>query len=220
MKVNGFLFVVTSIDAIKLADPYLQEQLEKVLSQTLNIHKPKADAAAQHVRILFNTNNITLPPPPVVATVPAPTTTGAPEVSALHVSYCYPTKEWLCLYRCEINSSIPTTNDVAKVDVTLFGSINNPTEEDWSQVDLILVANELEILKNNKSATVATASSTRDDSRGSGESSGGGMRVFVKTLTGKTVTIEVGDYISSRYLVDYRILLNLRLAHQVQQLNS
>jgi hypothetical protein len=194
MKVNGFLFVVTSIDAIKLADPYLQEQLEKVLSQTLNTHKPKADAAAQHVRILFNTNNITLPPPPpVVATVPAPTTIGTPEVSALHVSYCYPTKEWLCLYRCEINSSIPTTNDATKVDLTLFGSINNPTEEDWSQVDLVLVANELEILKNNKSAAAAAVSSTRNDSRGSAESSGGSMQVFVKTLTGKTVTVEVGD---------------------------
>ena len=164
---------------------YLQEQLEKVLNKTLDSHKPTLNTASNHVRILFNTNSLL--PSSTVAT-----TTSVPDQSnMLNVSYCYATKEWRCLYRCEIDSSL-SNNNASKVDLTLFGSVNNPTEEDWSKVELVLVANELEILNNNKTTTIATTANDRDSGRGGGSSeASSGMQLYIKTLTGKTITIDV-----------------------------
>ena len=177
--------LVASVEAFKLSDAYLQEQLEKVLNKTLNDHKPTTNASSDFVRISFNTDNL-LPP----STNAVTTTTVSGESNTHKVSYCYATKEWRCLYRCEIDSSV--LDSASKVDLTLFGSINNPTEEDWSKVELILVANELEILNNNKPTTTRPAS-TREETE-SGSSSSGGMQVFVKTLTGKTITLDVCIY--------------------------
>jgi hypothetical protein len=171
--------LVASIDGIKLTDVFLQEQLEKVLNKTLTGNKPTLDTASGYVRILFNTNNF------VLSTAKTST-----ELNMLNVSYCYSTKEWRCLYRCEIDSSLSTTSP-SKIDLTLFGSINNPTGEDWSQVELILVANELEILNNNKPTTAAPTITDRDVGRSTTAISSGGMQVFIKTLTGKTITIDV-----------------------------
>ena len=123
----------------------------------------------------------------------------------MKVSYCYGTKEWRCLYRCEIDSSITNTNN-SKVDLNLFGSVHNPTEEDWSQIELILVANELEILTNNKTTTTASsaASITREEAATGERKSSGGMQVFVKTLTGKTITIDVCIEIQVSVLYNFR----------------
>lgn len=166
-------------------DPYLQDQLEKVLSKTLNSHKPTLNTNPDSVRILFNTSNSS----PSTTTTAATTNANADHQSnLLNVSYCYATKEWRCLYRCEIDSSSGNTN-ASKVDLTLFGSVNNPTEEDWNQIELVLVANELEILKNNKPTTAAVE---RDSDRLTETyQSSGGMQLYIKTLTGKTITIDV-----------------------------
>jgi hypothetical protein len=153
------------------------------LTKTLDDHKPTLTTASDYVRILFNTNNV-LPPSTNAITT---TTTNMPnESNILKVSYCYSTKEWRCLYRCEIDSS--SNSDASKIDLTLFGSINNPTDEDWSQVELILVANELEILNNNKTTTTPAFTTGRNETE---SYSSGGMQIFIKTLTGKTITIEV-----------------------------
>ncbi|CAF1633932.1 unnamed protein product, partial [Rotaria sp. Silwood1] len=120
---------------------------------------------------------------------PAITTTNIiDESNIFKVSYCYPTREWRCLYRCEIDSSLSNSNG-STVDLTLFGSVNNPTEEDWSQVELILVANELQILSNNK-VTLMT-SIVREEAEYSDRESSGSMQIFIKTLTGKTITIDI-----------------------------
>ena len=182
------LLLVASIDGVKLIDPYLQEQLEKVLNKTLTDHKPAAAAASNSIRILFNSSHV---PAPSANAITTTTSKISDQSNILHVSYCYSTKEWRCLYRCEIDSSIKN-NDVSKVDLTLFGSVNNPTEEDWSQIELILVANELEILSNNKTTTTPPMLGAERETAASGSrSSGGGMQVYVKTLTGKTITIDV-----------------------------
>ncbi|CAF1098604.1 unnamed protein product [Adineta ricciae] len=182
---DGFIrhFDLSSIDGIKLMDPYLQDQLEKVLSKTLNNHKPTTNTNPDSVRILFNTSNSS------PSTTAVTTNANADHQSnMLNVSYCYATKEWRCLYRCEIDSSLENTN-ASKVDLTLFGSVNNPTEEDWNQIELVLVANELEILKNNKPTTAAVE---RDSDRITETyQSSGGMQLYIKTLTGKTITIDV-----------------------------
>ena len=181
-----FCDLVASIDGIKLLDPYLQEQLEKVLNKTLSDHKPAVASASDAIRILFNSKNIPAPSANPITTTSAKL---SDDSNILKVSYCYATKEWRCLYRCEIDSSTQNS-DASKVDITLFGSVNNPTEEDWSRVELILVANELEILSNNKTTTtppmLATERETASNSRPSG-----GMQLYIKTLTGKTITIEV-----------------------------
>ncbi|CAF0726044.1 unnamed protein product [Adineta steineri] len=186
---DGFIrhFDLNSIDGIKLTDTYLQEQLEKVLNKTLDDHKPVMNTSSDYIRILFNTNNL-LPSSTGITTT---TTTSIPDQSnMLNVSYCYATKEWRCLYRCEIDSSI-ANNNTSKVDLTLFGSVQNPTEEDWSQIELVLIANELEILNNNKTTTSVTGRDTEKEECISESSGGGGMQVFIKTLTGKTITLEV-----------------------------
>jgi hypothetical protein len=183
--------LVASIDGIKLVDTYLQEQLEKVLNKTLDNHKPKMNTTSDYVRILFNTNNSLASATNAITTT---TTKVSDESNILKVSYCYSTKEWRCLYRCEIDSSI-SNNNTSKVDLTLFGSVNNPTEEDWSQIELILVANELEILTNNKTTTVPPAiNSDRSVAESGSSGSSGGMQLYVKTLTGKTLTLDVYIY--------------------------
>ncbi|CAF0990260.1 unnamed protein product [Rotaria sp. Silwood1] len=189
---DGFIrhFDLSSINGIKLTDVYLQEQLDKVLNKTLENHKPSLNTTSNYVRILFNSNNL-LPSSNKATTTTTTTTTTTntlDESNILKVSYCYTTKEWRCLYRCEIDSSISNSNN-STVDLTLFGSVNNPTDEDWSQVELILVANELEILNNNKSTS--TTSINREEAEHSDKRLSGGMQVFIKTLTGKTITIDV-----------------------------
>lgn len=184
------LFLVATIDSIKLTDTYLQEQLVKVLNKTLENHKPVVTTASNSVRILFNNNKSSSTP----VEGPSTTSKSVDQSKSLHVSYCYPTKEWRCLYRCEIDSS-PSNRDATKVGLTLFGSVNNPTEEDWSQIELILVANELEILSNNKTTTTPPMLTAERDSASASSSNSrsyGGMQLYIKTLTGKTITLDVG----------------------------
>jgi hypothetical protein len=103
--------------------------------------------------------------------------------------------------------------DNSRIDLTLFGSINNPTEEDWSQVELVLVANELEILNNNKTVTAPANALDRDAAGSSTRSSGGGMQIYIKTLTGKTITIDV--CINKDLFVYYLLFfVNNRSKHQ------
>lgn len=162
------------------------------MTQTLNGHKPALNTNANQVRILFNGSASSASPAIAAptATTTAVTTSAAAQSNTIDVSYCYATKEWRCLYRCEIDSSSQSSN-TSKVDLTLFGSVNNPTEEDWSQIELVLVANELEILSNNKPTTQATAAIERGASRATESGSSGGMQLYIKTLTGKTITIDV-----------------------------
>ncbi|CAF2130053.1 unnamed protein product [Rotaria magnacalcarata] len=175
-------FDLASINGIKLTDVYLQEQLEKVLKKTLQNKTPQLNTASNYIRILFNSDDS------LSSSTKATTTSTIDASNILNVSYCYTTKEWRCLYRCEIDSSASNSN-TSTVGLTLFGSVNNPTEEDWPQVELILVANELEILNNNKPTPSLT--SNREGTESSDRRSSGGMQVFIKTLTGKTITVDV-----------------------------
>ena len=193
-----------------MTDTYLQEQLEKVLKKTLENHKPVVATASNSVRILFNNNAASAKP----VEGPSTTSKATDQTNNLQVSYCYPTKEWRCLYRCEIDSSTSNSN-TTKVDLSLFGSVNNPTEEDWSQIQLILVANELEILSNNKTTTTPPMLAAERETGSSGSSSShssGGMQLFVKTLTGKTITLDVRmiDEMSKFIFAFYR-----RFLHQI-----
>lgn len=208
-KIHFFLFcLVASIDGIRFIDGYLQEQLDKVLNKTLDNHKPTLTTASDFIQILFNTNNVL----PTSTNTITTTTNVSNESNILKVSYCYSTKEWRCLYRCEIDSSLKDSS-TSKVDLTLFGSVNNPTEEDWTQIELTLVANELEILNNNKTTTTPPAVSLDRSDAESRSGSSGGMQIFIKTLTGKTVTLDVCTNKDSSYLFIFP--MNNRFQHQI-----
>jgi large subunit ribosomal protein L40e len=76
--------------------------------------------------------------------------------------------------------------------------VQNLGEEDWSGVELSLVANELQLLETEQQQAAARAltarappSSAGGRHGGGGGGDDGGMQVFVKTLTGKTVTLGV-----------------------------
>ena len=89
----------------------------------------------------------------------------------------------------------------------MYGQVKNITTEDWKDIPLRLVANELEISSKEVKqkgpqgrgssgySTEAVSSYSTPYGGGYGYSSygggGGGMQVFIKTLTGKTVTLEV-----------------------------
>ncbi|CAF4923986.1 unnamed protein product [Rotaria sp. Silwood1] len=108
---------VTSIHNINLNDTYLQEQLDIVLIKTLDNHKSSLNTDLNYVPIFFHSDSLLTSSSKLAIT----TTNIVDESNKLKVSYCYPTREWRCLYRCEIDSI---------VDLTLFGSVNNPTDED------------------------------------------------------------------------------------------
>jgi len=194
LNAEGFIqrFNLDTVDAIRITDKYLQEQLDKVLRKNFETRKPSLKTNSDRIQILFNGNRSTddATVAKQSAATTTTTTTSADTSNQLNVSYCYATKEWRCLYRCEIDSSASTTNP-SEVNLTLFGSVNNPTEEDWNEVELKLVANELEILNNNKTTTAPITSATREETRRETPSSGGSMQLYIKTLTGKTITIDV-----------------------------
>jgi ubiquitin len=75
----------------------------------------------------------------------------------------------------------------------VLGHVKNVTNEDWNEVSLSLVANNLLL------ADAATPSSSSSSSKSKITTASiakevkysGSMQLFVKTLTGKTVTLEV-----------------------------
>jgi len=100
-------------------------------------------------------------------------------------SYIEEAKEWKCSYRIEVPAAEEATKQ-SKHPLSIFGQVNNPTHEDWLDISLKLVANELELM-SNQSNTQTKKMQAKTSSYGGG----GGMQLFVKTLTGKTVTLDV-----------------------------
>ena len=122
----------------------------------------------------------------------------------VRVSYLASAKKWKCTYRLEIGDdnayAMVDHNEQAPkqdtVHLTIHGSVLNTMDEDWTDVRLSLVANELDILKGSgarpDAAAAAAAAPDKGKARGDKREDGGqGMQLFVKTLTGKTLTLEV-----------------------------
>ena len=98
----------------------------------------------------------------------------------INISYLDRTTEWKANYRLYIDSA--STDD--KVRLRLLAGVKNSSDDDWEGINLNLVANELEVL--------ATTTSKRNHQGSSGASrvdGGGGMGLYIKTLTGKTITL-------------------------------
>ena len=71
----------------------------------------------------------------------------------------------------------------------MLASLTNSSEEDWTNVQLSLVANELDIIQA-VSKQMATGM-TKEMRQALAPTFSGSMSIYVKTLTGKTVTLEV-----------------------------
>merc|ERR1712195_351509 len=95
------------------------------------------------------------------------------------------TTPWKANYRLFIDSE---SKD--QVRLKMLGSIQNETKEDWNDIQLALVANVCEVLQK---VNPSTYDDTRNKVANAARSyaSGGGMQVFIKTLTGKTITLDV-----------------------------
>merc|ERR1712166_1475124 len=162
---------------------------------------------------------------------PAPAPEQGAGGKSIKVSHLDTAEEWKCLYRLEIaeqdttstsddgfvavaegaaataatsatSTSTSTSAEHETVEMRVLGSIRNTGTEDWNNVQVSLVANEIDILdeltatlRQDASAAKKLAGDlkkvTETYRSGGGYSRGGGMQVFVKTLTGKTITLEV-----------------------------
>ena len=202
------------VKRVHILDQHLQEQLIKSLREKVcPLPKPKKSKKG---------NDAT--------TIGFSSSTG--EVADLNVSYLDRATEWKCMYRMEIHGdeskessvddyAIVKSNqaDVEKSQVYLqiLGNVTNSSEDDWTDVALSLVANELEIIKEEK-LELQKAQSYAGVPKSPGVESG--MQVFVKTLTGKTITLDVSPKdtiidIKKKFAVKYMFYLNIQIVVNV-----
>jgi len=170
---------------VKLLDPSLQEELTQALKASLARRKP--------AKLASDTSELRI-------TVLDPSTS---EDAELHVAYAEPTREWVCSYRLDVpkdDAEASSYDYVSRPDaglgesaaagrvakLHLFGVVTNDSREDWNGVGLSLVASEL-VLQHPEARAVAKEVARRAAST---PCAGGSMQIFIKTLTGKTVTID------------------------------
>jgi len=69
----------------------------------------------------------------------------------------------------------------------MFVDINNKSKEDWDNIKLKLIANDLQLLKSTN------IKEQREENVKQNMQYGSSIQLFIKTLTGKTITIEVNS---------------------------
>merc|ERR1712023_349740 len=130
------------------------------------------------------------------------------------VSHLDQAEEWKAMYRLEIpseNLTASVSDDVVLVEnkdsvegglqdakLKFLGSIRNSSNEDWNNVSISLVANEIDILKQvvndlkgkNLSAPGGRQAQSTEQSYARAKSASEG-NLYVKTLTGKTIPLYV-----------------------------
>ena len=153
-------FHYSTIENIQFNDSYLQEQLEKKLNRNLESKKPvKKESGLFPIYI-------------TVSNIPKDKLD-----SFMCVSYVKKSYTWNCMYRLNVNTK---EKNIAKMN--MYGKISNKSSENWENLNLVLVANELEVFSNKQNSNSNSKNRTVTHSS---------FSIFVKTLTGKTVTLEV-----------------------------
>merc|ERR1719230_2380643 len=89
-----------------------------------------------------------------------------------------------------LSADVAATLRGGKVPLAVLGQVRNDSEENWEEIQLRLVANELEILEK-LTASKSGAAPPQQMQKMQMQMSGGGMQIFAKTLTGKTLTLDV-----------------------------
>lgn len=172
---NGETVYVQLNDIIsyKLTDDYMQQQYNNLLARVYDGKKPNAKKADGKVLI-----NFTL----------APNEYKPNEL--IKVTHIEKTSEWKCLYRLEVNTNVK--NDNQTVSLVLYALVQNPTTEDWVDVTITFIANELELIKKNMAKkAINLVVNSKSATENLLDKGGSGMQIFIKTLTGKTITIDV-----------------------------
>ena len=202
---------ISSIKTIKLIDQTLQAELMKSLRYKIQSKLKKPKKKLKGVKS--------------IAFQPAKATGDKPV--AVKISHLDQAEEWKAMYRLEMpkneseskssnddddevvvvenKTSTSTENEneeFEQVKLKFLGSIRNISNEDWENVSISLVANEIDILK-------AMVKDIKDTNIASNNAAQGGFSfakqqrvscgfLYVKTLTGKTITLdtEASDTIS------------------------
>ena len=110
----------------------------------------------------------------------------------LRVSYVERmSNRWSCMYRATITADEEGgwCDDEKPVVFSALANVKNNSHMNWDNVRLVVAANELQVVGKGKDT--ASAGGPPQAGGGSGRGGGGSMQVFVKTLTGKTVTVDV-----------------------------
>jgi len=186
---------VSDIKGVSLKDPEMERQLEASLLSVVQSRTPKPPAPPRDPREAISIRAAAAPD-------------ASPSSGQCRVSYVDRCEEWRCLYRLDVptedfgavlvdaaSSSATGAEGGDGTGVTLhtFGQVRNSTEDDWLDVELHLVANELTILSlGTETQSRELATIFKEATRGGGGGGGGGcMQIFIKTLTGKTVTLDI-----------------------------
>ncbi len=160
-----------NVISFRLEDQYLQNEYIRMLKKSYETKKPTGKLLDGKVEI-----NFTLSPGDYK------------ESDKLVITHLDKTTEWKCLYKLHITTDQKDSNiEKHLVPLTLYASVQNPTGEDWENVTMTFIANELELINNKKS-------SDKVQNTGSSKSNAsqlGCINIFVKTLTGKTITLDV-----------------------------
>jgi ubiquitin len=176
---------LNAVKSASLLDQHLQEKLVKNLRSRVCAPLPPKKTKGPNSTIVEFTSE-----------------TG--EEAELNVSYLDKASEWKCAYRMEIKSgeeeSCTSSSEELKkkdgneyVSLEILGNIQNTSDEDWTEVTLSLVANELQILKQSSGAApgVVSIPSSVSTAKSASSSLHYHHQIFIKTLTGKTITLEV-----------------------------
>jgi hypothetical protein len=111
----------------------------------------------------------------------------------IYTSYVAKGSEWRSSYRIRLKS-----DDEAYFQLQFWAIIENITNEDWHDVEVNLVSGLIQIVETEDLLS---------DNIAQPRARGGGGQVFVKTLTGKTITIE---YESSNTIEEVKYLIQVR----------
>lgn len=161
------LHKVSSIHNVELLDEAMQEQLVLAMQKKKSAFSPAPPARGE-----------------VVLQVGA-----GKGKSTLNVSYMQKVSPWSLLYRLYVGEEAGAqekNEDFETVVLQMAASVNNNTDDTWSNVALSLVAKDLILMKKD-----GASRARRAVQRVAMEESDVDMQLFIKTLTGKSVTLNV-----------------------------
>ena len=193
---------VPTIKSVKLVDQTLQAELIKSLKHRITSKLKRKKPERKDVRRIAVQ--------PVTSKMDDNENTNV-DVKVSHLDQA---EEWKAMYRLEIpseNLTASVSDDVVLVEnkdsvegglqdakLKFLGSIRNSSNEDWNNVSISLVANEIDILKQvvndlkgkNLSAPGGRQAQSTEQSYAWAKSASEG-NLYVKTLTGKTIPLYV-----------------------------
>jgi hypothetical protein len=179
---SGNVRTIGEVRDVMIEDEYLQSQLALALRASLQKAKPVPLGTSDKETIRVSLYDS-----------PTDQKKGTDkDAEEIRVSYVGKSEEWKCSYRMEVpkddeNGKADAPVMLEYVDLQLLGKVRNHSNNDWNDVKLSLVANELELMAT-KQSLIKPASSVRGTKAAHTD---GGLSIFVKTLTGKVRIDEI-----------------------------